>query len=178
MARRPVQIPFERRCDACVRWHLMPGFTVRGAPADDDGAKSDVALPIHEEDAGKQQVVLVLVLAGAGACTAAPWSGSASVVILPSCPTDAVMQQQIHGEVSMQIAEIDGAAAAVQRAADKSVEDSLKPQHALHNPLDNWDHISASNARDCHKCLATHSSLWHLHLDLPTCHSCYVDLYR
>jgi hypothetical protein len=48
----------------------------------------------------------------------------------------------------------------------------------LHNPLDNWDHISASKERDCHICLTTHSSLWHLHLDLPTCHSCFVDLHR
>ena len=101
-----------------------------------------------------------------------------SVCRHPSRPTHAVMLQQIHRGLSKVVAEIDEATAAVQRAADKSKEESLKPQHALHNPLDNWDHISASDVRDCHKCLTTNSSLWHLHLDLPTCHSCFVDLHR
>ena len=60
----PAQIPFERCCDACARWHLLPGFTVRGAPKDDEsvaaGAKEDAALVIHQEDEGNQQVVFRL----------------------------------------------------------------------------------------------------------------------
>ena len=154
----PAQVPFERRCDSCARWHLLPGFTVVGAPEDDEniaaGAKADAALAAYEDDEGKRQ----------------------------EPPRFFEIKQQwlagLHGDAH-------------------KVEESLKPQvlsenvsagmvarrdklqvAQLHNPLDNWDHISASKERDCHICLTTHSSLWHLHLDLPTCHSCFVDLHR
>jgi hypothetical protein len=44
--------------------------------------------------------------------------------------------------------------------------------------LDNWGHISACDDGECHRCLTTHSSRWHVHLGLATCHSCFVDLHR
>ena len=44
--------------------------------------------------------------------------------------------------------------------------------------LDNWGHISACDDGECHRCLTTHSSQWHVHLGLATCHSCFVDLHR
>ena len=111
----PAQVPFKRRCDSCARWHLLPGFTVVGAPKDDEkiaaGAKKDAAhdaaLAAHEDHEGKRQEPLTF-------------------------------------------SEIDKINVA-----------------RLHNPLDNFDSISASKERDCHICLTTHSSLWHLHLDLP-----------
>lgn len=44
---------------------------------------------------------------------------------------------------------------------------------------DDWGKFSAGMEKECHKCLATHSQLWHWHREvLVTCNACYLELHK